>query len=538
LIHEKHTLFFHFIGMDRANHLWPDIARLVPKCTSAVPWLYASSATVMCAPPLYTNLHHQCVALRRLRCLTSEYQALERHYQLHDKLHFVSLLDMLVWAADTGRLGVIQFLRAWAPRNGQLTIRNSLATQWAAKNGHIHVLRHFKEHWGLDSTDVANCRALTWACQNGHLHVLQFFVYELGVGPENVWPTIAFRMAAEYGHIEIMHFLRQHWHMTLKDVCDDDNYVLRMVGHHGHAHVLRFLREWRDPPVGTKGEGRLTRDDARAQNNYLMHWAAQNAYIHILEALKKDWHLTKHDLLSNDGNILITAARHGHVHVLKVCQDLWPMSPDETALWVGEAALCAAGHGQVQVLRFLRDCWHVALQDVQSRDGDTLIYRAAAAGHVDVLVFLKESGLNQEYARGSYQENALRNAALRRAAKNGHVHVLHALKDLWHLDAQDARTHENYAFRWAASGGHVKVLHFLRDQWHLDVQDARAYDNYALAWAAVHGEVNVLQFLKESFPSLTRADVCSDNNRALRWAQDRGHTQAVQFLEQWLLELS
>lgn len=467
--------------MDRANHLWPDIARLVPKAEPALPWLYASTDTAMGAPPLYTNLQYQTLALRRCRCLTSQKPA----PHLQAKLDFPSLMDMLLWAAERGRLGMIQFLKAWCPHD--LTIRNGLALPWAAKNGHLHVLQHFKEQWGLDKDDIRNCLALSWSAQNGHLPVLQFLVDQLGLRPDDVSPRYAFQMAADNGHVEVMQFLKDRLGVTLKDVRAADNHVLRMAAHLGNIRVLAFLKQWRD-----KDGECLTPDDARDYANYALYMAAQNGHVHILKALKTEWHFTKQDLMSNNWHALITAARHGQVQVLQVCQELWPQTPADVRAWISDAALAAAANGHVSVLQFLKE------------------FRV---GHL--------------------------HGTLRTPTREGEM--------TWSLKLQDVRARGNEALRAAARNGHVKVLQFLKEfgLWpqgsvlsSLTLQDVRTDDNYALRWAARFGHTDVVQFFaqwRDVNPDGSTSRLGADDvRRALVCA----HEKVMPFMEQWLIELS
>ena len=109
------------------------------------------------------------------------------------------------------------------------------------------------------------------------------------------------------------------------------------------------------------------------------------------------------------------------------------------------------------------------------------------------------------------------NAALRLAAKNGHLEVLKCLHTTFHLTADDARANDNEALRAAAEWGYLEVMKWLHEVFglHLTDEDVRANDNEVKRGGYKWENVEVLMFLHETF-RFSGDDARADDNYALR----------------------
>jgi hypothetical protein len=185
----------------------------------------------------------------------------------------------------------------------------------------------------------------------------------------------------------------------------------------------------------------------------------------------------------------------------------------------------ASRKGNVEVLRVLagRD---YNLTTIHAQRNDNAALRSAARhGHVDVLNFLFD-----KYKLGNIDAQAINNEALRTAAKFGHVGVLEVLRNKFGLSQQDAQTSDNSALREAATWGHSEVLNTLSMTYNLTRDDARVFDNQALRAAAENGHAEVLKVLCEKF-GLVAQDARTGNNEALRMAAKKGHVEVLMVLK-------
>jgi hypothetical protein len=320
-------------------------------------------------------------------------------------------------------------------------------------------------------------------------------------------------------------------------------------------HALRFLKEWG-----------CTLQDLRAHGNACLYQAAIRGHLPMLQALK-DWQapdgscLTLWDVESRP--ILHDVAKRGHAHVLQFFKD-WRDDVEQRRAHCPERphmgcmpTYCCPTSDRL-TLRNIRAC-------------NALIQTAASHGHLPVLRLLKlwrDDTKRPDHKDGhlvSFDNPAIRwpvacapritlndlrkndNYALRKAAKNGHLHVLHFLKQ-WRgkngcrLTLQDVRTGQNEALFLAATAGHVDVLQFFKD-WrdasgsHLTVQDLAYPTDHLLGKVAEHGHVHVLQFLKDwrdpDGARVTLNDIRS-SWRCLTVAVKNGHVRVLQFFRDWV----
>jgi len=368
--------------MDRVAHLWPDISKLVVGHTSReqtfLAWrsacCYTRSSTLKwhlefsdndTLPVIRFNLissrrkKKDCLVLtnseslarkQNPRVLTKYPPSVKSHFT---KTRFPRCLcnNTGVAAASRGDLAVCQFLWTIYPRKGCVIMMYN-----AVRNGHLNVCEFLKS-CGVTAKDIRK--------HSGNLMLQE---------------------AASQGFVHICKFLKDLG-LTVDDVCNNPagffcrSFVLDGAVRSGHLPMLQFFREWKDADGSM-----LTIQTIRAHNDELLCLAAKRGHLHVITFLM-DWCT---DLANADTE---------------------PMTLDAVRPFKNEALVAAAERGDVATFQFFKDTVGLALTDVvcdngegRSRDfvstkeasdvnlHDTrrILWSSAAAGHLNVLKFLKQ----------------------------------------------------------------------------------------------------------------------------------------------------
>lgn len=182
--------------MDRVNHLWPDIARLLRTtvwsfihCTYLDAWLHASGMTASALP----------ASFEVWKPILPKHLSLLRCFLGHDPVlcgkEGYTPMELLQWSAECGKVHALLFLKEWGLTTDHVRGRDNSALQWASAGGHVDVLQLLKDWPGreldpnvphglpprpgsrLNLWDVraANNAALSWATSHERVAVLQFF---------------------------------------------------------------------------------------------------------------------------------------------------------------------------------------------------------------------------------------------------------------------------------------------------------------------------------------------------------------------------
>lgn len=397
---------------------------------------------------------------------------------------------VLRWAARGGHLHILKYIKNWKdPVSGQgLTVEdlhtdNDFAFRHAARNGHLDVCR-FLKRWVCKSAAtfeggdteflsmirVKNNSAFRKAASNGHLGVCRF-LKECGLTIADVrakdnW---ALKRACTNGKIDVALFLL-NWGRTcnsgrqcclgLKDLRAGNNRAFRKAAHYGKAELCDLLMSWRDP----YGNG-LTLEDVRSVDNYALRKAAQNNRLSVLKLLKK-LGLTIQDVRSQDNFALRQAVKYGNVNVCHFLKNWVTTREDGTQS-------------------------RLTIQDVRANNNEALL----ECCHVNVrlLKFLlgwrdpvEESGKNVSIGRLTLSDLRIRNnRLLRKAARTSNFEMLQILKD-WRdvssgdrLTANDLRAKNNAALKEAAEWNRIEVCQFLKD-WRFDTKENNSPDDSSL----------------------------------------------------------
>ena len=175
----------------------------------------------------------------------------------------------------------------------------------------------------------------------------------------------------------------------------------------------------------------------------------------------------------------------------------------------------AAAHGHVEVVKILLD--KGATVDAQGADGRTALHIAAYEGHVEVVKMLLDEGAAID------AKNTDDGTALYIAALHEHVEVVKILLD----KGADIAIDDWTALHSAAAHGHVEVVKILLHKG--ATIDAKNIDDWtALHSAAAHGHVEVVKILLHKGAAIDAKT--TDDWTALHIAAEHGHVEVVKIL--------
>lgn len=143
----------------------------------------------------------------------------------------------------------------------------------------------------------------------------EFDLYEMNLkGP--ISPIEALKIAAKAGRLDVFkRFLGESKSIEQKDKHE----LLLLAAGHGHVNVLEELRtNWK-----------LTRDDARTNNNATLITAVENGHVNVLEELRTNWRLTRDDARTNNNQALRLAVANQHIPVLVELRTNWKLTQED-----------------------------------------------------------------------------------------------------------------------------------------------------------------------------------------------------------------
>jgi ankyrin repeat protein len=150
----------------------------------------------------------------------------------------------LNWILEMERLGIDMFF-------------TKNAMDWAAKKGHLEVIKYLHEKRKEGCTTYA----MNWAAGNGHLEVIKYLHEKRKEGC-----TIdAMNWAAKNGHLEVVKYL----HEKRNEECTTD--AMDYAARNGHLEIVVWLHE-------NRTEGYTTN---------AMDWAAKNGHLKVVKYLRK-----------------------------------------------------------------------------------------------------------------------------------------------------------------------------------------------------------------------------------------------------------
>lgn len=171
------------------------------------------------------------------------------------------------------------------PSNPHLLNTNSM--DWAAKNGHLDIVKWLHEN----STEGCTKRAMDMAAEEGHLHIVKWLHKNRTEG----CTTAAMDAAATHGHLYILEWL----YRNRTEGCT--TWAMSGAAKNGHIDVIKWLHLNKYDVVQDSGRHVLNAAAGYGHLN-VIKWVYDNNYIDI-------------KLLSLD--IIAKAAQYGHIHVVE-----------------------------------------------------------------------------------------------------------------------------------------------------------------------------------------------------------------------------
>jgi ankyrin repeat protein len=276
------------------------------------------------------------------------------------------------------------------------------ALRVAAKLGHTDLFQFLKE-WGTDLGPSNETHANSESEPNIFAQALNW----LGIMPspaprkQPAWTLDDVRSdgnggvlfnAATRGHLGIVRLLRE-WGIPVSDLRANHYSILRETAQNGHLDIIKYFHEWKDANQPDQPADRLTIDDIRSHDTYLLCAAAKGGHVHVMDFLRNTWELTIADAKSRNNNILYVAARYGHPAVLQYCKE-WKAEDGSDGFTTDDVRCptilqAAAQHGHLEVLRALKETWGLSVYDAS--DFDNLALQMAARGnHGQACLFLAD----------------------------------------------------------------------------------------------------------------------------------------------------
>ncbi|KAL2917233.1 hypothetical protein HK105_203298 [Polyrhizophydium stewartii] len=264
-----------------------------------------------------------------------------------DRFEIKPHLDLIVRAAEAGRMDFVQWLRSVAP-----SILSTKIMDGAAAGGHLQLVQFLHSNY----PDGCTTKAIDFAACYGHLDVVEF----LHANRTEGCTTKAMDDAASNGHLHVVEFL----HANRTEGCTTK--AMDDAAANGHLHVVEFLHNNR-----TEG-----------CTNRAMDCAASWGHLPVVEFL----HNNRTEGCTTKA--MDNAAANGHLDVVEF------LHASRTEGCTIKAMDDAAANGHLPVVMFL----HANRTEGCTRKA---MDAAAANGHLDVVQYLHRSSIMTCTVRGA-----------------------------------------------------------------------------------------------------------------------------------------
>ncbi|KAL2917235.1 hypothetical protein HK105_203300 [Polyrhizophydium stewartii] len=334
-----------------------------------------------------------------------------------DRFEIKPHVDLIVRAAEAGRMDFVQWLRSVAP-----SILSTKIMDGAAAGGHLQLVQFLHSNY----PDGCTTNAMNNAAANGHLDVVEF----LHANRTEGCTKAALVGAAANGHLRVVEFL----HANRTEGCTTK--AMDDAASNGHLHVVEFLQ-------ANRTEG---------CTNRAMDFAASWGHLPVVEFL----HTNRTEGCTTKA--MDDAAANGHLRVVEFLHN------NRTEGCTNRAMDCAASWGH-PVVEFLHN---------NRTEGCTTkaMDNAAANGHLDVVEFLHASrtegctikAMDDAAANGhlpvvmflhANRTEGCTRKAMDAAAANGHLDVVQ------YLHRNNIMTCTVRGANSALSSGHIDLARFM-----------------------------------------------------------------------------
>ncbi|KAJ3193525.1 hypothetical protein HDU82_002783 [Entophlyctis luteolus] len=296
------------------------------------------------------------------------------------------------WAARSGHLMVVKWLLENCPLVDPAADDN-YAIKTAAEANHIEVVRFLLKDPRCDPAAEENC-ALEYACENGLTDVVKLLLADARTSP-GMNGNHCFIFACRGGFIEIVRILMADPRV---DVAYDNNFGLEWACKYGHADVAKLLLSdsriilendatfffspcengHRDVVEVLLAEPRITPD------NLALQLACENGHTDVVALLLADRRADPGD----EENLPIrVAAQNGHTSVLKLLLEDTRCDPASTS---NEALYLACENGHAEAVKLLLGDPRCSPLGVE--DGLDLMRICVASNNSDVFEMLLADG--------------------------------------------------------------------------------------------------------------------------------------------------
>lgn len=358
-------------------------------------------------------------------------------------------------AAAKGFKYLVQHLALAVPKQPVSESDNSLVMDFAARNGHLEILK-----WLHATERLSGCstRSMDDAAMNGHLEIVQWLHENRSEGCTKK----AMDYAAKNGHLAIVSWL----HANRAEGCTTK--AMDLAAQNGYLKMLVWLD-------ANRGEG--------CSSSAINH-AAAGGHLDAVE-----W-LCEHRKEECKSTAMINAARNGHVHILEYLGVHFPALFESVGAKMVHAAT-AKGH--LAVLNWLITALPMKSLKCEESNGSWMDV-AAEYGQVSILHWFHEHSTALPMGIDG-NLSACTVDAIEKAAGNGHSEVLEYLyeKELVNLTEE---TGAMKALVAAVQGGHRHCVEWLVSHFHA-LYETLSASTAAMDAAASSGHVDILQFLHE-----------------------------------------
>ena len=155
--------------------------------------------------------------------------------------------------------------------------------------------------------------------------------------------------------------------------------VIVRLSAYGYLEVLQHL--------ASEAEFKLTREDARADNNYALQRACANGRLDTAKWLVHRWALTAEDARARCSYALRHACENGHLAVAQWLTAIFDLTIEDARALDNYAFREACGNGHLSVVQWLVATFKLTIDDVQANNS-AVLWSAGRARNYDIVQWL------------------------------------------------------------------------------------------------------------------------------------------------------